>query len=143
MNIPEGLYGFQNIVDYISREHQRKKEEMIGLSNLLAFSKAQNIDEIKHWVDEMRKQATQGMAQYFLSNLGTFEIDEEVLGELGVEDIYFSYPGIKPPTVGISVSTFNGVMNLNTGYYSGADTSKMERFMDSMAHYLASGKPLD
>lgn len=139
MAIPGNLNDFKEVVNYIYKEHLKKKDEKIGLSNLLTLSKAKDVDEVKQMVDEMNQQGTQEMAQYFLSNLGTLEVDENIIDELGVEEVYFSYPGINPPTVGITVSTFNGVMNLNTGYYSGVNLPIMEQFLDTIVHYLVSG----
>lgn len=141
--IPENLDGFQKVVDYVSKEHQRKKEDKIGLSNLLAFSEAESMDHIYRLIEEMGKQDVLGMAQYFLSNIGIFDIDEKIMEILGIKDVYFCYPGIKPPTLGITVCTFNDVIELNTGYYLGVDLPRIERFFDIIVNYLVTGKALD
>lgn len=130
---------FYDAVQEVSSAHARMKEDFIGLPNLAQFSRVRTVTEMEDIIRCMRKGCGREEAQYFISNLGPYDIDDETVQGLGIESLFGTYNGSEPPTIGITVSTFQGVMNLNTGYYAGIDKERLNSFMDRMVRCLEEG----
>jgi len=126
-------------VEMVAWKHNEMKQNYIGLPNLLQFSQARTVSEIERIVRDMKAGCGDREAQYFLSNLGTYEINPQTVESLGLESLFGTYNGSEPPTIGLTVSTFQGLLNINTGYYRGIDQVKLNRFMEVMVRCLTEG----
>ncbi|MFA7342018.1 MAG: hypothetical protein WCY65_02470 [Candidatus Methanomethylophilaceae archaeon] len=131
---------FLEALKEVSKGHARMKEDYIGLPNLAEFSRIKTVTEMEDMVLSMRSGCGTDEAQYFISNLGPYDVDEETVRSLGIESLFGTYNGSEPPTIGITVSTFQGVMNMNAGYFAGIDKDRLQAFMDRMVRCLEQGE---
>lgn len=132
MDMPEAVKAVKGQMDIL------KETGGLGREDLELFNKLTTVDQVDSVIDVMYSSSREGEAMYFITNVGDIRWNDAVSSRMRITDSYMTYPGIKPPTIGVVVSSFNGCLNLNFGCYEGLPIAKARELLDTIVRHLSS-----